>query len=109
MEPFEGAAESIVDALGETYVYFDGVSAIEVQAVPSSGSMRVDGERGPPVRSRRRELQILRSAVAEPKQGDLLFRGTLDAFEGLFDTEVVSVRPDEESTVNILICKAVDS
>ncbi len=107
MDVFEQAAASVVEALGETYVYFDGESTAEVQAVRSSGYVRVDGQRGPPVSSQRAELTVTKSEVPTPRQGHLLFRGALTAFVGNFDLEVVSVRPDDEDTSRTLICKAI--
>jgi len=108
MDLFEDAAAAVVDALGETFVYFDGETVIEVTAVPTNGWSRVEGGRGPAVSSRRREAQILKSAVEEPKQGDLLFRGAQALFEGVFHFEVISVRPDVEETSHTLILKAVE-
>jgi hypothetical protein len=106
---FEDAAASIVDALGEPFVYFDGSATLEVQGIPSSGWRKVEGNRGPAVSSQRREVMILKSDIAEPKQGDLLFRGELVDFAGEFDLEVVSVRPDDEQTAFDLVLKAVHS
>lgn len=105
MDLFEDAAASIVENLGEPFVYFDGAATIEVSAVPSSGWSRVQGSRGPGVSSNRREVSVLRRAIAEPKQGDLLFRGPLVDFVGVFDFEVVSVRPDDEETTFALVLK----
>lgn len=109
MELFEDAAASIVDALGEPFVYFDGEQTVEINAVPSSGWSRVEANRGPAVSSRRREIQILKSAIAEPKQGHLLFRGALIDFAGVFDFEVVSARPDDEESAFNLVLKVHDS
>ena len=108
MELFEDAAASIVDALGEPFVYFDGEQTVEINAVPTSGWSRVEGGRGPAVSSNRRHVQIVKSAIAEPKQGDLLFRGELVDFEGVFDYEVVSVRPDDEETAFTLVLKVAE-
>lgn len=107
MDVFDQAAASVVETLGETYVYFDGESTTEVLAVPSSGYRKVDGQRGPPVASQRAELMVTKSAVPAPQQGHLLFRGDLASFVGEFDFEVVSVRPDDEDTSRTLICKAI--
>jgi hypothetical protein len=109
MELFEDAAASIVDALGEPFVYFDGEQTVEVNAVPSSGWSRVEGSRGPAVSSKRREVSILKSAIAAPKQGDLLFRGALVDFVGVFDFEVVSVRPDDEETSFAFVLKVSEA
>jgi len=107
VEAFDDAAEEIVEAFGETFVYFDGSDATEVQAVPSMGWQRVEGTRGPPVDSERREVMVLRSAVPRPKQGHLFFRGALADFEGEFDFEVVSVRRDDEETSFTLVLKEI--
>jgi hypothetical protein len=108
MELFEDAAAAVCDALGEPFVYFDGEATTEVNAVPSSGWSRVQGGRGPAVSSQRREIMITKAEIAAPKQGDLLYRGTLDTFEGEFGFEVVSVRPDDEETSYALVLKAVE-
>lgn len=103
---FSGAAESVVYALGETYVYFDGVDTVEITAVPSSGWQRVEGARGRPVRSNRQEIMVLKSEVAEPAAGHKLFRGTLEDFTGQFEFEIVDFRLDNEATSYTLILKA---
>jgi hypothetical protein len=108
MDLFEDAATAVCDALGESFVYFDGSQTVELSAVPNSGWRRVEGTRGPAVSSQRRELLITKAAIAAPKQGDLLFRGTLDDFAGVFDFEVVSVRPDDEETSFALVLKVAE-
>lgn len=102
---FGDAAASLVDALGETYVYFGADGMVEIKGVPSSGGVRVNGQRGPAVSTRRAELQILKSQVATPREGDKLFRGTLTEFTGIFDFDVISVQPDDEDTVSTLVLK----
>jgi len=108
MELFEDAAASIVDALGEPFVYFDGEQTVEITAVPSSGWSRIEAIRGPAVSSRRRVIQITSAAVAEPKQGDLVFRGELAEFEGTFDFQVVDAQPDDEETTFNLVLKVYE-
>lgn len=108
MDVFEAAAAAVVDGLGEPWVYFDGEQLAEVSGVPSSGWNRIEATRGPAVSSRRREVQILKSAIAAPKQGDLIFRGELADFAGVFEFEVVSARPDDEETAFSLVLKVYE-
>jgi hypothetical protein len=80
---------------GEPWVYFDGSSAVETYGVFRNGYQKVEGPRGPTIGGRRPELDMSTDVVAEPKQGDLLFRGAMTAFEGVFTHEVASFRPNE--------------
>lgn len=107
---FESAADRL-DALqavgGEQFVYFDGETTVEIYGVFRAAHQKVESNRGPAVGSRRPEIEIALDEIAEPRQGDLLFRGPLTAFTGDFDYEVATARPDESERMATLTLKAV--
>jgi hypothetical protein len=90
--PFQDADDrrGYLETFGERWVYFDGDETREIYGRLSNPFQKVEGSRGPPIASKRPDLLITRDDVAEPKVGDLLFRGELADFVGEFDYEVAN-------------------
>lgn len=98
---------AMLQAVGDSWVYFDGETTTAIYGVFRNAYQRVDSSRGPASSSSRPEIEITLDQIASPKQGDKLYRGSRSTFVGEFDYVVVSARPDESEHMATLVLKAI--
>lgn len=96
---------SMLKAAGDPILYFDHCDLYEIYGIRTNEYQKVEGDRGPAVGSRRPELLIATDTVTTPAKGDQVYLGTRSSFQGVFEHEVVSVRPDETENMVVLVLK----
>jgi hypothetical protein len=96
---------AMLKAAGDPILYFDHSDLHEIYGIRTNEYQKVESDRGPAVGSSRPALLISTDTVAAPAKGDQVYLGTKATFQGEFEHEVVSVRPDETENMVVVVLK----